>query len=213
MKGLDIAGQTFGRLTAIKKVGITRFGKAIWVFQCSCGNDHTAVVSNVINGTTSSCGCLRKELLTVHGRSGTRLNRIYGRMIDRCYNPKNEFYANYGGRGITVCDEWLNSKPKFFEWATRNGYSNELSIDRKNNNKGYFPDNCRWATIQEQANNTSRNILITFKGQTKTVTAWAYEIKMHPNTLLNRIKRGLSPFQALTMPKYYQQRGLINARS
>lgn len=191
---IDITGNVYGRLTAVKRVGMNKHGKATWLFRCSCGNSHEAVSGNVVHGTTSSCGCLKKEIHTTHGYSGTRLDKIYRHMVDRCYNHNNCCYSNYGERGIAICEEWLKDKSSFFRWAIGHRYSDEFSIDRINNNKGYSPDNCRWADNIVQANNTSRCIFVTINNKVKTIAEWARELNVPENTLRYRIKQGRNLF-------------------
>lgn len=111
-------------------------------------------------------------------------------MKDRCYNPKNYSYSKYGKKGITICDEWLNNRTIFFKWAFENGYNDNLSIDRIDGTKGYFPDNCRWATAKQQARNLCTNRPITIDGQTKLLCEWAEEYHLYPSTIIKRLKRG-----------------------
>ena len=123
-------------------------------------------------------------------------------MKNRCNNPNEPRYSDYGGRGITVCQEWLDDFMNFYNWAMENGYSDELSIDRINNDKGYSPDNCRWSTKKEQANNTRTSHNITYKGQTKTLTEWSEILGLSFHLLSNRInKYGWSIERAFETPK------------
>lgn len=155
-KLIDMTGQRFGRLTVIERHG-TKGGHAAWLCECTCGN--TVIVDGKFlrMGATQSCGCYRKECAaerhTTHGRSKSRLYNIYHNMLKRCFKSNNHKYKDYGGRGITVCDEWKDSFQAFYDWAMANGYSDELTLDRKNNDSNYEPSNCRWATQKEQANN------------------------------------------------------------
>lgn len=122
----------------------------------------------------------------------TRLRRIYDNMKHRCYNRNNRYYHRYGGRGITVCDEWRESFPAFKEWALAHGYADNLTLDRIENDKGYSPDNCRWATYSQQMNNTSTTVFITIEGETKSLNEWAKISNVKPDTIRRRLKIGIS---------------------
>ena len=129
------------------------------------------------------------KLAQKHGLSHTRLHRIWHSMYCRCYYPSTHGYERYGGRGIKICDEWINNPQSFYDWAINNGYSDNLSIDRINVNGNYEPSNCRWADKKTQARNTRGNHFYTYKGETKTIAEWA-EIKgIAYKCLWNRIKR------------------------
>jgi len=149
-----IEGQQFGRLIVIERKMINHRGHS--VCKCSCGNIVTIRNDALTSGKTQSCGCITKEIAKTginrrkHGLWGTRLHRIWGAMKTRCFNKNFARYKDYGGRGITVCDEWKNNFDAFYDWAMAHGYSDELSIDRIDVNGNYEPLNCRWSTIQEQ---------------------------------------------------------------
>ena len=183
----DLMGQNFGRLTVVGRAENDRHGKTRWVCQCECGNVLVANGLNLLKGRTKSCGCLNKE--RAHGKVDTRLHRIWTCMKTRCSNPSHEAYYRYGGRGILVCDEWSNNFMSFYDWAMANGYADDLTLDRIDNDKGYYPDNCRWATNDEQNNNRRDNHLITYKGKTQTIKKWADELGINRVTLQARITR------------------------
>jgi hypothetical protein len=209
-KFIDLTGQRFGRVVALKPAGRNKQQNVIWSCICDCGK--TAIVSQsnlvrALKGVNVSCGCFKKEnarkLLTTHGLSKDELgkqSRLYGIWADmkrRCLNPDREEFQNYGGRGIGFCEGWSEYKP-FYEWAMANGYRDDLTLERRDNNKGYSPDNCKWATMKEQKNNTRRNHLITYDGRTMTLTAWAGSLGMKVNTLWLRIKKGWPIEKVLT---------------
>lgn len=155
----DLTGMTFGRLTVNSFFGVAKNRAALWLCKCSCGNEKIVRAADLKRGKTQSCGCLQKERLAEnrpkdyhkinvrHGETHTRLYNIYANMKQRCYNPNTPCYRWYGGKGITICDEWLNSYECFRDWATSNGYDESLSIDRIDPNKNYEPSNCRWIPL------------------------------------------------------------------
>ena len=202
-----------------------------WLCKCDCGNYATASTSDLRSGNTKSCGCLKKENAfkvgnkpkmkheqsrkmkdynkteyfhnqsKMHGYSRTRLYNIWQAMKTRCYNPNHRHYKDYGARGIRVCTEWEHDFLAFRKWALENGYAENLSIDRIDNNGNYEPSNCKWTSSKEQSNNKRTSHLITFNGKTQTMAEWAEEIGISYNTLEGRINElGWSVEKALTSP-------------
>lgn len=159
--GKDITGQRFGWLVAVRPDGESLDHHKKWFCICDCGGSKTVRITDLTRGKTQSCGCLRREQLNnarklipkIHGGCGSRLYRIWSNMKGRCTNPHNKDFPLYGGRGIIICAEWLHDFKAFQKWALSHGYRDDLTIDRMDNDKGYSPDNCRWATMKEQIAN------------------------------------------------------------
>lgn len=195
-KFIDLSGQVFGRLTVISRIPNKKPGITLWRCLCSCGKETQTSTSSLRQGLCRSCGCLhieaaRKQGLAsiVHGETRTRLYRIWSNMKTRCYNKQNKNYARWGARGISICDEWEKDFVAFRTWALEHGYKPGLSIDRIDNDKGYYPENCRWATPLEQANNTRQTRMITYNGRTLSLHGWARFYHVDPTTLFYRLKK------------------------
>lgn len=149
---INIAGKRFGKLLAIKPTQNSKNGDARWECKCDCGNKAVVKYKHLKNGEIKSCGCWKlapkKHGMTCEGNM-PRIYGIWAGMKQRCGNPNRHNYDNYGGRGITVCDEWLESFQAFYDWATANGYKEDLTIDRIDNDGDYEPENCQWITLEE----------------------------------------------------------------
>lgn len=169
----ELVGQRFGKLIVVKKVGTKRVGiaqkpKSLWLCKCDCGNEKVVLRSSLITGNTKSCGCLELETKRAihlkHGMAKTRLWNIWINMKSRCESTKNKDYKYYGGRGITVCEEW-KAFESFMNWSFKNGYKDELTLDRIDNDAGYEPNNCRWATRKEQTRNRDITLKAEYNGE------------------------------------------------
>jgi len=197
----DLTGKKFGRLHVLKRVTNSRHGKARWLCRCNCGTIKTILAANLRNGETRSCGCLRPDAarlnFTKHGLSGTPTYRTWSAMRTRCRNPRQKTYKQYGGRNITVCARWDDFANFLADMGERPpGHS----IDRIDSTGNYEPSNCRWATPQEQAENSSRSRRLTFAGRTMNLSRWAEHLGIHGSTLIERLEKW--PIErALSTPK------------
>lgn len=194
----DITGQRFGRLLVI---GISKrrlTGKTMWSCKCDCGVRVVVRVASLRTGHSRSCGCLARELASSHGLSRTKEHVAWAAMKGRCQNPRNRAYADYGGRGIIVCDRWSES---FENFLADMGPSPSLdhSIDREEVDGNYEPGNCRWATREEQGSNKRNTIYLTHKGRTLPLSAWSRETGLGSDTIRYRLSLGWSHHDALTL--------------
>lgn len=186
-------GKVFGELTVLKFVE-SRPGSSTYKCRCSCGTEKDFYIGNLRTGKTKSCGCLRKEKtaerMRSHGDRRTRLYSIWTNMKTRCENESHPNYEGYGGKGVTLCSEWGESYGEFRKWALANGYRDTLTIDRVNNDKGYEPDNCRWATYIEQSRNRDYAWHVTIDGVTKHAKEWCDAFGVKYKTACSRKYRG-----------------------
>jgi len=201
MKVVSLKGKKIGRLIVVDSLP-TRNGMKYWKCQCECGNIIERPTERLTDKRKhlSSCGCLAKENATILSTSNAKffhplkakLRHVYSAMKERCGNPNNKSYKHYGARGISVCHEWINDSTAFYNWAFSNGYKLGLSIDRIDNNKGYSPSNCRWATKAEQSSNTSQNIFIEFAGFIASKNHWARILDIPHSTFHRYMSYGWS---------------------
>jgi hypothetical protein len=212
---IDLTGRQFERLTVVNRTINHKRKGAYWLCRCVCGKE-TIVATNQLNmGYCKSCGCLREEnkrKRITHGASRVgkheKLYDVWASMKGRCYIPTNTSYARYGALGISVCKEWLNDYKIFKEWAYANGFKDELTLDRIDSKGNYAPNNCKWSTVLEQANNKKNNVHLTYKGITKTLPEWAREYGLSPDTLRARLYVFMMPVsQALEKPLYQRRKG------
>lgn len=202
MKKINESGKKYNRLLVICENGKDNYGQIMWKCLCDCGNYVDVRGYGLRTGKTKSCGCFGVDLLTKHGMTGTVEHDAWKAIIQRCTNPNNPRYKIYGGRGITISNEWLDFECFYSDMGKR---PPGKSIDRKNNDLGYSKDNCRWATRKEQDNNTSKNHFVTHDGTTKTVTEWAEFIGLSYECLRGRFRKGWSAEKALTTSLQYSQ--------
>lgn len=208
----DLTGLKFGRLTVLRRYGTDKYRKIYWECKCKCGNTVIVRGNALKSGNTKSCGCLIYESKNIkHGMRHKRLYRIWSGMKSRCYTKTNPAYDRYGGRGISMCEEWMRNFMAFYNWAMDNGYTEGLSIDRIDVNGNYEPYNCRWATAKEQSDNKRCNILITIGNETLDLQQWCDKIGIKRSTVNTRVRIcGWSYEQALTTPvrahKIYKER-------
>lgn len=195
-----LAKLKFGRLKPIRLGPVIHMQRRI-VCLCDCGQEHTVTLGNLRKGGVKSCGCLKRELLraklTEHGKTRTKIYRIWQNMLSRCQNSKVAAYKNYGGRGIQVCDHWKTFSNFYADMGEpRPG----TLLERKDNNGNYEPKNCCWATLIVQANNTRRNRHVSIDGEIKTIAEWAREYGLSQQTLRTRIVSGRTGFSMLLCP-------------
>ena len=191
----SIVGKRFGHLKVIELDHVDPKTRGTWwKCRCDCGNTTIVRRGSLSSGDTISCGCYHKEhthdFAKTHGLTYNPLYTVWRGMIQRCTNQNASNYERYGGRGIDVCDEWRHNPENFCEWALSNGYKSGLTLDRKNNNLGYYPENCRWTTRKVQQNNTRRNRMFTYNGQTHSVAEWSRILNVNAETLRYRIIHG-----------------------
>lgn len=203
MKYKDLTSQKFNRLTVLEKV-VGKSSKGLWKCRCDCGNIVFATRHDLTSNHKKSCGCFKKDYLSqkssTHKLTKTRIYKIWIDMKKRCYNHNQKYYCNYGGRGISICDEWKQDFISFYNWSIKNGYNDDLSIDRINNDGDYCPNNCRWANRTTQNNNSRHNRYITYNGKTLTMSQWAKYLNLTYSCLKTRFRRGWSVEKALTTP-------------
>lgn len=206
MRWQEMIGKRYGKLVVIKDAGRTENYARKLLCRCDCGNEVVVFASNLKRNHTTSCGCVKREIIkagahTVHGGCGSRLYNIWKGMRRRCQDTKAVNYERYGGRGISVCKEWDENYSNFREWSLKNGYDDDKSIDRIDNDKGYGPDNCKWSTVKEQANNRRSNHMLEVNGETHTIAEWSDITGLSQATILQRIRHGFDNEDVLLTQK------------
>lgn len=200
---VDLTGRKYGYLTVISRSENTKEGRATWKCLCKCGK-YTIVPTYRLNaGECQSCGCKKFESHNrVHGMTKTDIHRKWSQIKQRCYDKNCKAYQRYGARGIVMCEEWKNDFVSFMNWSYENGYREGLSLDRIDNSKGYYPENCRWVEWKEQANNRTSNIRFTYNGETKNLKQWCKFFNKRYSLVYGRIKKlGWDFERAMFTPK------------
>lgn len=202
-----LTGMTFNRWKVKERIEDANDQNTKWKCVCECGNESIVASGALKSGMSKSCGCYKNEqtsqrnrAMATHGKTNTRLYRIWNNMKDRCLNSNSKDFVNYGGRGIRIHEDWINDFQVFYDWAMNNGYSYELSIDRMDNNGHYEPSNCRWTTMEEQQNNTRNNCNITIDGITKTASEWSKISGIGSKTIIYRYKNNWDESKLLIKP-------------
>ena len=203
MMVVDSTGIKYGRLTAIRPNGKNKHGNVKWLCLCDCGNYTTVLGTKLRNGQTKSCGCLLNEYNAQFEKDiPRRSDPLYGvwrAMRERCDNPLDPAYENYGGRGIALCEEW-HDFDTFREWAVASGYERGLTLDREDNDGDYSPSNCRWVTRLVNNNNKRNNLWLEYNGEMKTASQWAREVGSDRRTMCSRVRNWDDPEKILFTP-------------
>ena len=200
---IDLVGARFGRLVVRGDSGVRKHGWVVWLCLCDCGKESLVPAPYLKSGGTRSCGCFKEEVIRSgahrsHGMSESPTWHSWKAAMGRCENPNNPRFSDYGGRGIMFCERWKSFENFLEDMGIR---PDGMSLDRKDNSKGYEPGNCRWATRREQALNCRSNVLITLNGVTKTQSEWSSEYGVDQRKVSNRIRHlGWSAERALTTP-------------
>jgi hypothetical protein len=208
MKLNDITGKKFGRLTVIEQGDSNGRKGVYWNCICECGNKCTVHARALVSGHTKSCGCYNLDRISqprTHGLSHTNEHAIWKAMRQRCYNKKASNYYRYGGRGITICQEWGNFE-NFYKWCSESGYKNGMTIDRIDNNDNYSPQNCRWADKITQGNNKSNNKKILYRGEMLSLSQMGRIKGIDRRTIAYRVNRGWDAEQIVNTPAKYGNR-------
>lgn len=208
---IDLTGKQFGRLTVLRRAEdyVKPSGKRcpMWHCICECGNEKDILGDNLKKGVVKSCGCFRSDensrRNSTHHLTNTPLYSVWCAMKARCTNPNSTYYDNYGGRGIKVCDEWMNPFESFRNWALSSGYNEDAergkcTLDRIDVNGNYEPANCRWISSVAQANNRRSNRIYSYNGEEHNITEWANIMGISPKTVFNRIYSGWDFEKAIT---------------
>lgn len=218
MKSAFEIGDKYGRLTIQEYAGKAKNGSTLVKCICDCGTKKIVRLYSLKKGEIKSCGCFAKELLvkrnktikhTTHGQSRTRLYTIWCDMKQRRLNKNQKVFKHYGERKISICDEWKNNFNSFYDWAIKNGYADNLTIDRIDVDGNYNLSNCRWATMQQQRRNTRSNVFVEINGVKKVLIDWCGYYKIKYTTVLSRIYSGWEMVKAITTPSRKYRKELL----
>lgn len=214
----NLSGNKFDRLEVLERARENAPGNEIqWICRCSCGSTITVRRGDLIKGKVKSCGCLKRESsrengkkCITHGMTRTRLYKEWAGMKQRCYNVNSPIYKDYGFRGIVVCDEWKDDYMAFYEWSIKSGYDETAprgvcTLERKDNNGPYSPENCRWATIKEQSLNKRNTVRLTYNGETLLIPEWAERTGLSSDVIRQRRKKGWPVQRILTEPLHREK--------
>lgn len=204
-KCIDLTGKVYGKLIVVGRVH--NKGKyPAWLCKCECGNEHIVLGTSLQQGNVTSCGCYHREIASItnikHQKSKDKIYKEWSGIKTRCFNEKFYKYKDYGGRGITMCDRWRDSFEAFYEDVSKLPHFGEkgYSINRKNNDGNYEPDNVEWADKITQANNKRNNHLITYNGKTQTLAQWSKETGILSSVIIKRFNLGWDVDEILTKP-------------
>ena len=190
---MDLTNRKFGRWIVLGLDTEKNSSRKYWKCICECGCERSVYHASLISGSSISCGCYQKDVmknkLTTHNLTGSRLMNIFYNIKTRCCNVKDKRYKDYGGRGIKICKEWENNFLNFYMWAINNGYNDNLTIDRIDNNGDYSPKNCRWVSFEEQSNNRRNSIFIIVNNISKTLKQWTNLMSWNYNKYYARYMR------------------------
>lgn len=203
---VDLTGKRFGRLVVFRQIGKNKWGNYLWLCECDCKQKTIVASSNLKHGHTKSCGCLQKEIISQHNtkhghqKNGemTRIYSVWAAMIQRCTNPKNKQYKDYGKRGISVCKRWRKFSDFLIDMG--NKWKSGLTIERTDNGRGYYKENCQWVTQKKNSRNKRNNRLITYGGKTQCLSQWAEETGINVGTIHWRLNNGWLIKKIITTP-------------
>ena len=197
MNFIDLSGKRFGKITVLGRIKKENSKRTSFLCQCDCGIKKVSQSEDLRRGKIKSCGCWKAQHIKdvghmnrKHGKTESRLYHIWRGSKERCQNKNSKDYKNYGGRGITICEEWIKDFQSFYEWAMSHGYRDDLTIDRIDVNGNYCPENCRWVDIKTQNQNKTNTVNITIKGKTKCLSEWERILGICRHTIKKRYKEG-----------------------